>query len=158
MNYIQTSNICLTINSSLYRVSPKKLSLGFLPYMIFPLTCEHFIDHFDILGGSYTKCKCCQIILTLHYPGCEMVLIMPPMESVRMNVSEASEIFLSLILKNDPCLKNGTLKRFLGNFWRRNKYYHLREVIIRNKKKVINFHNFILAYSNSSKPGLKNFW
>ena len=31
--------------------------------------------------------------------------------------SVASEIFLSLILKNDPCLKNGTLKLFLGNFW-----------------------------------------
>ena len=35
----------------------------------------------------------------------------------------ASEIFLSLLLKNDPCLKNGTLKLFLGNFWPRNKYY-----------------------------------
>ena len=31
--------------------------------------------------------------------------------------SVASEIFLSLILKNDPCLRNGTLKLFLGNFW-----------------------------------------
>ena len=43
--------------------------------------------------------------------------------------SVASEIFLSLILKNDPCLKNGTLKLFLGNFWPRNKYYpqiHIR--------------------------------
>ena len=36
--------------------------------------------------------------------------------------SVASEIFLSLILKNDPCLKNGTLKLFLGNFWPRNKH------------------------------------
>ena len=31
--------------------------------------------------------------------------------------SVASEIFLSLLLKTDPCLKNGTLKLFLGNFW-----------------------------------------
>ena len=35
----------------------------------------------------------------------------------------ASEIFLSLLLKNDPCLKNCTLKLFLVNFWPRNKYY-----------------------------------
>ena len=33
--------------------------------------------------------------------------------------SVASEIFLSLILKNDPCLKNGTLKLFLGTFWQK---------------------------------------
>jgi len=39
--------------------------------------------------------------------------------------SLASEIFLSLLLKNDPCLKNGTLKLFLGNFWPRNEYYPL---------------------------------
>ena len=30
--------------------------------------------------------------------------------------SVASEIFLSLLLNDDPCLKNGTLKLFLGNF------------------------------------------
>ena len=41
--------------------------------------------------------------------------------------SVATEIFLSLILKNDPCLKNVTIKLFLGNFWLRNKYYPLRE-------------------------------
>ena len=41
------------------------------------------------------------------------------------HISEASEIFLSLILKNDPCLKNGILKLFLCNFWPRNKCYHL---------------------------------
>ena len=40
-------------------------------------------------------------------------------------ISEASEIFLSLILKNDPCLKNGTLKLFLCNFLPRSKCYHL---------------------------------
>ena len=37
------------------------------------------------------------------------------------HISEASEIFLLLILKNDPCLKNGTLKLFLCNFWPRTK-------------------------------------
>ena len=28
------------------------------------------------------------------------------------HISEASEIFLSMILKNDPCLQNGTVKLF----------------------------------------------
>ena len=49
--------------------------------------------------------------------------------------SVATEIFLSLILKNDPCLKNDTIKLFLGNFWLRNKYYPLREAFKKKESK-----------------------
>ena len=46
------------------------------------------------------------------------------------HISVASEIFLSLLLKNDPCLKNGTLKHFLGNFWNKNEYYYIYHYIL----------------------------
>ena len=57
--------------------------------------------------------------------GLDMLAILKKTSFDSSHNSIASEIFLSMILKNYPCLKNYTLKLFLGNFWPRNKYYHL---------------------------------
>ena len=47
---------------------PKKnWTLGFLRFMVFPVTCENFRVHLDIIGGSYSKIKSCQVILMLFH-------------------------------------------------------------------------------------------
>ena len=51
----------------LYRVSQKNWTLGFLPFMVFPVTCEHFLGHLNILGGSFSKVKSCQVIIKLFH-------------------------------------------------------------------------------------------
>ena len=37
----------------------KNWSIGFLPYMVFPVPFEHFRAYVDIPGGSYTKINSC---------------------------------------------------------------------------------------------------
>ena len=73
----------------------------------------------------HVKYTCIHVKYTCYKPGNGLVMLAilknPYFDPSHNSV--ASEIFLSLLLKNDPCLKNGTLKLFLGNFWPRNKYY-----------------------------------
>ena len=73
----------------------------------------------------HVKYTCIHVKYTCYKPGNGLVMlaILKNPYFDPSHISVASEIFLSLLLKNDPCLKNGTLKLFLGNFWPRNKYY-----------------------------------
>ena len=45
--------------SDIQIVPPKNWSIGFLPYMVFPVPFEHFRAYVDIAGGSYTKINSC---------------------------------------------------------------------------------------------------
>ena len=69
----------------------------------------------------HVKYTCIHVKYTCYKPGNGLVMLAilknPYFDPSHNSV--ASEIFLSLLLKNDPCLKNGTLKLFLGNFWPR---------------------------------------
>ena len=57
---------CKSISSTTW--CPKKnWSLGFLPYRFFPIHCEHFRGHLNIVWGSYTKIKSCQVIFKLFH-------------------------------------------------------------------------------------------
>ena len=44
-----------------------RITTGFLPFMVFPVTCEHFRGHLNIIGGSYSKIKSCQVIIELFH-------------------------------------------------------------------------------------------
>ena len=47
---------------------PKKnWTLGFLLFIFFPVTFEHFWRHLNIIGGSFSKIKTCQVILKLFH-------------------------------------------------------------------------------------------
>ena len=42
----------------IYTGCPKKnWNSGFLPFMVFPVTCEHFRGHLDIMGVPTLKSK-----------------------------------------------------------------------------------------------------
>ena len=69
-------NVYLTLNLLFYLEKlkllytgclKKKWILGFMPYRVFPIHCEHFRGHLNISGGSYTKIKSCQVILKLFH-------------------------------------------------------------------------------------------
>ena len=79
------------------------------------------------LDHSQMCSTCIHVKYTCYTPGNSLVLFVTLRNPYfdPSYISEASETFLSLILKNDPCLKNGTLKLFLCNFWPRSKCYHL---------------------------------
>ena len=67
----------------------------------------------------HVKYTCIHVKYTCYKPGNGLVMlaILKNPYFDPSHISVASEIFLSLLLKNDPCLKNGILKHFLGNFW-----------------------------------------
>ena len=73
----------------------------------------------------HVKYTCIHMKYTCYKPGNGLVMLAilknPYFDPSHNSV--ASEIFLPLFLKNDPCPKNGTLKLLLGNFWPKNKYY-----------------------------------
>ena len=75
----------------------------------------------------HVKYTCIHVKYTCYTPGNGLVVFATLKNPYfdPSHVSETSEIFLSLMLKNDPCFKNGTLKLFLCNFWPRSKCYHL---------------------------------
>ena len=83
---------------------------------------------YTCISRAYTcihvKYTCIHVIYTCYTPGNGLVMLailkIPYFDPSYTSVT--SEIFLSLILKNDPCLKNGILKLFLGHFCPRNKY------------------------------------
>ena len=68
------------------------------------------------ISRAYT---CIHVIYTCYTPenGLVMLAILKIPYFDPSYTSVTSEIFLSLILKNDPCLKNGILKLFQCNFW-----------------------------------------
>ena len=45
----------------------KNWTLGFLPFMVFPVTCGHSRGHLNIIGGSFSIIKSCKVILKLFH-------------------------------------------------------------------------------------------